>query len=150
MRVAKLVIDTNVFVAARDPGEAGHSPCRRLLNAVDEDRIQGLVSVITLAELRCGFTVAQVPALWTPFLSHVRASQAYSIEPVDEAIALTAGEIRSAHGLTLPDALILATATCRGADCVVTEDRELLRARSGTATKRPSDIQFGTAVARPD
>jgi predicted nucleic acid-binding protein len=143
----KVVIDTNVFLAARDASEPGHSAARRLLDAVDGDRIRGLVSVISLAEIRAGFTVAQVPALWTPFLSHLRASPAYSIEPVDEGIALVAGEIRSASGLTLPDAMILGTAVRREADCVATDDRELLRAKTGVVTKRPSDIPFGPEPA---
>jgi predicted nucleic acid-binding protein len=143
----KVVIDTNVFLAARDSGELGHSASRRLLDAVDGDRIHGLVSVVTLAELRAGFTLAQVPALWTPFLSHLRATPAYTIAPVDEAIALLAGEFRNAHRITLPDALILATAVRREADWVATEDRELLRTKTVVVTKRPSDIPLGSASA---
>ncbi|MCI4346493.1 MAG: PIN domain-containing protein [Thermoplasmata archaeon] len=143
MSGAKVVIDTNVFLAARHAGEPGHSSSRRLLDAVDGQRIRGLVSVVTLAELRAGFTVAQVPALWTPFLSHLRASPSYSIEPVDEAIAVVAGEFRSAHRFTLPDALILATALRRKADWVATEDRVLLLAKTPVVTKRPSDIPLG-------
>jgi predicted nucleic acid-binding protein len=140
VRVVKVVIDTNVFLAARDPSEAGHAASRRFLDAVDRDRFRGLVSVITLSELRAGFTSAQVPALWTPFLSHIRASDAYSIEGVDESIAIAAGELRSDHRLTLPDALILATARCREASYVATDDRELLRLKTPVGTKRPSDI----------
>jgi predicted nucleic acid-binding protein len=142
---AKVVIDTNVFLAARDAGEPGHSASRRLLDAVDGGRIQGIVSVVTLAELRAGFTLAQIPALWTPFLSHLRASPAYNIAPVDEAIAVLAGELRNAHGVTLPDALILATAVRREADWLATEDRELLRAKTAVVAKRPADIPLGPA-----
>jgi predicted nucleic acid-binding protein len=141
--IDKIVIDTNVFLAARDPTEPGHVASRGLLDAVDEERIRGLVSVITIAEIRAGFTSAQVPALWTPFVSHLRASRSYSIEAVDESIAVAAGEFRSELGITLPDALILATAARRGAGCVATEDRQLLRVRSTVLTKRPSEIPLG-------
>ncbi|MCI4367020.1 MAG: PIN domain-containing protein [Thermoplasmata archaeon] len=147
MSVDKIVIDTNVFLAARAPNEPGHAASRRLLDAVDGERILGLVSVITLSELRAGFSDAQVPALWTPFLSHLRASHAYSIEAVDEAIAVVAGELRSEYRLTLPDALVLATADRRDAGCVATEDREMLRVRSPVITKRPSEIPLGSDVA---
>jgi predicted nucleic acid-binding protein len=63
-----------------------------------------------------------------------------SIEPVDEAIALAAGEFRQSAHLTLPDALILATATLRSANFVATQDSELLRAKSAVPSKRPVDI----------
>jgi predicted nucleic acid-binding protein len=114
-----------------------------LLDAVDDGRLEALVSVVTLAELRAGFSDAQLPALWTPFLSHLRASRSYSIEPVDEAIALAAGQLRESTGLALPDALVLATAELRRAEVVATQDLELLRATSVVSTKRPEDIELG-------
>jgi predicted nucleic acid-binding protein len=138
--VAKVVIDTNVFLSARDPGEPGHSASRKLLETVDDSKIRAFVSVITIAELRAGFSAAQLPALWTPFLSHLRASSAYSIEPVDESVALAAGALRSEASLHLPDALILATALQCGADCVATDDQTLLRTRTSVAVRRPADI----------
>ncbi len=101
-----------------------------------------------LAELRAGFTPAQLPALWTPFLSHLRASPSYAIEPVDESIALAAGALRESTRLVLPDALILATAELRGADLVVTHDRELLRTKSAVAAKRPEDVPLAWPADR--
>lgn len=135
-----MLVDTNVFLAARAAGEPGHGASRRLLDAVDDGRFEALVSVITLSELRARFTVAQLPALWTPFLSHLRASQSYSIEPVDEEIALAAGELRESSHLALPDALIFATALLRGAKFVATLDLELLRAKASVESKRPDEI----------
>jgi len=89
----RVVIDTNVFLAARSPREAGHEASHRLLDAMDDGRLEAVASVVTLAELRAGFPVAHLPAFWTPFLSHLRASPSYSIQPVDEAIAIAAGEV---------------------------------------------------------
>jgi predicted nucleic acid-binding protein len=136
----RVLVDTNVFLAARASREPGHAASRRLLDAVDDGRLEALVSVITLAELRAGFTAAQIPAFWTPFLSHLRASHSYSIEPVDEAIALAGGELRESTHLALPDALILATAQLRNAKFVATQDLELLRAKSSVVSKRPEEI----------
>jgi predicted nucleic acid-binding protein len=140
VNVAKLVVDTNVFLAARDPSESGHDASKELLERIDDGKFGAIVSVITLAELRSGFLPAQIPALWTPFVSHIRASRSFIIEPVDETLALLAGELRSAAKLRLPDALILATAIHREADCVVTDDRELLRTKTSMAIRRPSDL----------
>ncbi|MCI4329149.1 MAG: PIN domain-containing protein [Thermoplasmata archaeon] len=140
MSGARVLVDTNVFLAARAAREPGHAASRRLLDAVDDGRLEALVSVITLAELRAGFTVAKLPALWTPFLSHLRASHSYSVEPVEEEIALAAGELRESTHLGLPDALILATARLRGAKFVATLDLELLRTKWSVAAKRPNEI----------
>lgn len=140
MNDGTVVIDTNVFLAARAPGEPSYTASRTLLESVDDGKLRAVVSVITIAELRAGFTPAQLPALWTPFLSHLKASPFFSIEPIGEAIALAAGALRSEAGLRLPDALVLATALHRDADCVVTEDPALLRAKTSIAVKRPSDI----------
>lgn len=143
MSGARVLVDTNVFLAARAPREPGHDASRHLLDAVDDGRLEAMVSVVTLAELRAGFRGTQVPALWTPFLSHLRASPSYSIEPVDEAIAITAGELREFTHLTLPDALIVATARLRAADFLVTRDQDLLRAKSTVPSRTPEDIPLG-------
>ncbi|MCI4337645.1 MAG: PIN domain-containing protein [Thermoplasmata archaeon] len=89
---------------------------------------------------RAGFTVAQLPALWPPFLSPLRPSRSYSIEPADEAIALLGGELRESTDLTLPDAVILATAQLREAYVVATRDLSILRTKSAVPSKRPDDI----------
>lgn len=136
----RIVVDTNVFLAARNAREPGFHAARRLLSAVDEGRFQAIVSVITLAELRAGFTEEQVAALWTPFLSHLLSTNSISIEPVDASIALAAGALRNDLGLALPDALICATAAERSARCVVTNDRELLEAKAPIVAKRPADL----------
>ncbi|MFZ3355655.1 MAG: PIN domain-containing protein [Thermoplasmata archaeon] len=140
MSSVNIVVDTNVFVAARNPAEAIFSDCRKLLAAVDEGRFRALISVVTLAELRAGFSTAELPALWTPFLSHLTASPNIAVELVDREIALTAGEIRREAGLRLPDALILATAHHRSAKCVATADREMLRGRAYAAAMSPSEL----------
>jgi predicted nucleic acid-binding protein len=135
-----VLVDTNVFLAARTTRARGHAASRRALDAVDDGRLEALVSVIRRAELRAGFTPTQIPALWTPFLSHLRGPRSYSIESVDEAVRLAGGELRASTHLALPDPIILATARLRGADCVVTQDRELLCTKSSVATKRPDEI----------
>jgi predicted nucleic acid-binding protein len=140
---ARVLVDANVFLAARAPREPGDAASLRWLDAVDDGRIEALASVVTPAELRAGFPVPQLPALWTPFLSHLRSSPSYSIELVDAAIALAAGERRESTRLALPDAVILATAWLRGAKFVATQDPELLRAKSAVPTKRPEELEFG-------
>jgi predicted nucleic acid-binding protein len=136
----RVVVDTNVFLAAREPRESGFAAARAFLGAVDEGRFVALVSVITLAELRAGFSSAQMPAMWTPFLSHLLASESIEVEPVDEAIAIAAGALRNERGLSLPDSLICATASERSAICIATNDHELLAAKPPVVARRPAEL----------
>jgi predicted nucleic acid-binding protein len=136
----RVVVDTNFFLAARDPRPSGFAAPRDFLDAVDEGRFLALVSVITLAELRAGFSSAQLPAMWTPFLSHLLASESIEVEPVDDAIAIAAGALRNERGLSLPDALICATASERSATCIATNDHELLSAKPPIVARRPADL----------
>jgi predicted nucleic acid-binding protein len=58
-------------------------------------------------------------------LAHFLTSPNYRVETVDADIAETAGELRAVGGLTLPDAIVIATAQLRGASFVVTQDEKL-------------------------
>jgi predicted nucleic acid-binding protein len=135
-----VIVDTNIFVSARNPFEAGHGTCRRLLDRIDAGKISALVSTITLAEIRSGLGPAEARAVWQALLSHFLTSSNYSIEPVDAEIAERAGELRQQTRLTLPDALIVATGQLRGAVAVVTQDHELGRRQSVLPTRDPSAV----------
>jgi predicted nucleic acid-binding protein len=137
------VIGTNVVVAARNPRESGFDACRDLLERIDEGALRAIVSTLTIAELRAGFTDAVVPVAWRPMLTHLLTSPNYRVEPVDVDIADDAGRIRSASRLTLPDAILVATGRARGASFLVTQDRRLLRARVGLEMRTPT-----TALSR--
>ncbi len=134
------LIDTNIFVSARNRNEAGHSACRRLLDRIDEGRFQAMVSTISLAEIRAGFGPAEARSVWQAFVSHLLASPHYEVEPVDVAIAETAGELRERTGLTLPDALIVATGQLKGAEFAVTQDRQLGRLQTVLRVRAPEEL----------
>lgn len=135
-----VLVDTNIFVSARNRGEAGYEACRRLLDGIDEGRLHALVSTISLAEVRAGLTAAEVRTVWQAFLSHLLTSPNYTVEPVDASIAEAAGELRSESKLTLPDALIVSTGHVRGAESLVTLDREIVRRQSLLPTRPPNEV----------
>lgn len=135
-----VIVDTNIFVSARNPNEPGYDACRRLLDRIDAERVRALVSTVTVAEIRAGLDPAEARAVWQAFLSHLLTSPNYSVEAVDVEIAEAAGELRQQTKLTLPDALIVATAKVRKAIAVVTQDRQLGRSQSVVRTRDPSEV----------
>jgi predicted nucleic acid-binding protein len=135
-----VLVDTNVFVSARNRHEIGHSSCRKFLDAIDNGRYRAIVSVVTVAELRAGISSSEVATVWKAILSHLHTSPHYQLEAVDSDIAETAGELRATHRITLPDALVIATGQLRGASMIVTQDRELSRRQSIMISKTPQDL----------
>ena len=135
-----VLIDTNVFVSARNRSESGRAACARLLDLVDEGKVHAVVSTISLAELRAGMSPAEAKNVWQAFVSHLLASPNYEVAPVDLAVAEAAGEIRQRSRLTLPDALILATGQLRAVECVVTQDRQFGRAQTDLEVRSPDKV----------
>jgi predicted nucleic acid-binding protein len=134
------VLDTNIFVSARNRTEAGHSVCRRVLDRVDDGAMRAVVSTITIAEIRAGLGPAEARAIWQAFVSHLLTSPNYEVLALDTSTAELAGELRQQSDLTLPDALIVATGKQRGADFVVTQDRNLARLQSVLEVRTPNEI----------
>ena len=141
-----VVVDTNIFVSARNPTEAGYDACRHLLDRIDAGRVRALVSTVTAAEIRAGLEPAEVRAVWQAFLSHLLTSPNYSVVAVDVKIAETAGELRQHTTLSLPDALIVATAYVREAAAVVTQDRPLGHLQSMVRVCGPSEVGSGSKL----
>ena len=135
-----VVVDTNVFVSARNRREAAWHACRAFLDGVDRGAYRGIVSTISLAELRVGFRDAEVPSVWRPMLSHLLTSPHYAVAAVSPSIAEQAGSIRARHRITLPDAIIVATAVEYRAKFIVSEDRELGRRQPEVPVRRASDV----------
>lgn len=135
-----VLVDTNIFLSARNPGEEGHAACRALLDRIDRGDLRAMVSAITLAEVRAGLTPPEARVIWQAFASHLLMSPNYRVEPVDAPIAEIAGEVRSRTKLTLPDALIVATGHVRGAACVITQDRELGRLQTLLRARSPREM----------
>lgn len=135
-----LVVDTNVFVSARNRRELTWEACRAFLTKVDRGEVLGIVSTLTLAELRAGFTDLETPTVWKPLLSHLFTSPNYRLEPVSPVIAERAGEVRARDRIPLADAVIVATGLELGAAGLVTQDLALGRKQSALPTRHPAEV----------
>ncbi|MGA7861539.1 MAG: PIN domain-containing protein [Thermoplasmata archaeon] len=139
MSGSAVLVDTNVFVSARNRQERGCSACRELLDRIDNGELQAIVSTVTIAELRVGVRPQDVPTFWRAILTHLLTSANFRVEPVGVDIAEAAGELRATFRLTLPDALIVATGRLAGASCLVTQDTALATQQRVLPVRAPSD-----------
>lgn len=134
------LMDTNIFVSARNRAESGYDVCRRLLDRVDDGRLRAQISTVSIAEIRAGLRPAEVRTIWQAFVSHLLTSPGYRIEPVDLAIAEMAGQLRSETKPSLPDALSLSTGHLKGAAFVISQDRQLGRLETLLEVRAPEHV----------
>jgi predicted nucleic acid-binding protein len=134
------IVDTNIFISARNRREPGYADCRKLLDQIDQGRLTGIVSTVTIAEIQAGMTPEEIRTVWKAIFTHLLTSPNYRVESVDAEIADAPGELRASNELTLPDALIVATGQLRGGSFVVTQDKRLGRRQGRLAVKLPDEM----------
>jgi predicted nucleic acid-binding protein len=134
------IVDTNIFISARNRHERGFAACRKVLDQIDRGDLTAIVSTVTIAEIRSGMSREEIPTAWKAMLSHLLTSPNYRVESVDADIAESAGELRATKQLALPDALVVATGQLRGASYLVTQDRALGRRQDSLAIKLPENV----------
>jgi len=120
--VQRLLLDTNTiiyFLQGISPYDAILNPLFRLF---EERKLQGVISVITEAELLVGplkrdnkEALAKVKLLLNEF-------PGLKVIPVSRRIAQMAASIRAKTNLPLPDALIIATAKVTGCEAIISND----------------------------
>jgi predicted nucleic acid-binding protein len=135
-----VVIDTSVFIGAKNPDEPEHDDCGRALNLVHRRRIRGLISTITLAEVLVGYYTEDDSDGRLGFLDYIRTPNRIQVVPVDLEVSEVAARVRSETSLRLPDAIIVASALVQGAQCIVTHDREFEKARHLVTTSSAKAI----------
>jgi len=122
------VLDTNIFLSVKNREKPYYESSRRVLDAVDDDRIHAVISVVSIAELCAGYYSARDERGKQEFIAHLLSSKGYSVVELDVKLADAAGKIRAVTGLRLPDAIIVASGLEAGARYVVTHDEEFRKA----------------------
>jgi predicted nucleic acid-binding protein len=136
----KTVLDTNIFLNVINREEPFFKNSSTLLDLIDDGRLFGIVSTISVAELATGYYAAGDEAGLRRFLLHLLSSENYQLVDVDSSVAELAGKIRNETGLRLPDALIIASGLKAGAVNVVTCDDEFKKAEKTLKSVTPSDL----------
>lgn len=120
-----LVLDTSVLIAYLNGDEAASPGARALIDElVWAGRNQAFVSATSVAEVmvRPLRQLGQVPSPITTFLL---SFPGLAIRSVDFLVASEAARLRALTGVSLPDAIIAATATLTSSKWLVTNDRVL-------------------------
>jgi predicted nucleic acid-binding protein len=132
----KVCIDTSVFIAVKNT-EADAHQCEKILDAVDDKEIEGVVSSIVIAETLVGFYMNKEEKEAEDFLTHV--AQSWQVSLVGLHVADKAARLRADQKMKLPDAIILASAEIVGAECFVTKD-DMLRKGSEIQSLSPTEF----------
>jgi predicted nucleic acid-binding protein len=98
------------------------------LDAVEDGLIQGVISIISIAELCAGYYSQDDKEGKEELLAHLISNKDFVIVDLDLKIADAAAKIRADTGLRLPDAVIIATALAKGVRYLVTNDKGLKKA----------------------
>ena len=116
----KVSLDTNIFIAVKNK-EPGYEYCERIIDSVEENQIEGVMSTIVLAEVLVGFYQNAEKAEANLFASSALLN--YDLIAVTHDVANKSAQIRVEYNMKLPDALITASTIFSGSDFFITNDK---------------------------
>lgn len=120
----KILIDTGVFVSVLSK-EKSYENSLNLLEKVRQGRIEGFVSVMTVAEIISIFSRLGEEETIVAKASIESLVGEDRIVPVTKRLAEVAGKIKADYRMSLADAFIVATAILIGCRHVVTTEPEI-------------------------
>jgi predicted nucleic acid-binding protein len=118
-------LDSNLFIYLIDDVAPWSRQVAELLVAIDSGVASANLSAIGLTEILSGPARDGDLARLERNNDDIRAISGLTIGPLDHDIAVDAAVIRGVRGMTLPDAIHLATARVAGATAFVTNDRRV-------------------------
>lgn len=125
-----VLLDTNILLNAKNTSESHSTHSLHVLDAVEDSVIQGIISTVSIAELCTGYYSQGDMKGKEELLTHLISNDGFVIVDLDLEIADAAAKIRADTGLRLPDAIIIAAGLAKGAQYLVTHDKELKKANN--------------------
>lgn len=135
----KVYIDTNVFIYSMfaDPKMGPH--CKRLIDAVEEGKTEGIVSQLVPIE------VLSVAMKHNPSKAETALAAIYSLPlifvGIDQPLLINAARLAGRYRLMGYDATHVATALMSKADVLVSNDQELKRVKEIKVVK-PDELNL--------
>ena len=118
----KISLDTNVFISIHNK-ERDSSSCELILNTIEKNKWNTIISVISVSEMLVGYYNQQNFSKAEQFLLLVQNN--YDIQPINMHIAQLGAKFRSQFKLKLPDALILASGVYKKVDVLISNDIDM-------------------------
>ena len=111
--------------------------------AIEANKLKGLASVISLAEILVGaYKGGKITTKTVKLALTKLEGRGFRFVPVDRTIADGGAEIRASYGLELPDALIVATCRLNNADCLVTRDEKMYSRVTDLGVSTPEELGY--------
>jgi predicted nucleic acid-binding protein len=120
-----VAFDANVLVYLFESSGSLAQAAAAVVNAVSARRIVGIVSAVALTDVIVGPALLGDDTMGERHADAIRSIENLHIVPITVEIAAEAGFVRARAGLTLANALHLATARVAGASALVTNDQRL-------------------------
>lgn len=120
----KILVDTGIFVSILNK-EDGYEGAVRLLEKVRTKRVEGFISVMTIAEIISIYYRLGEEETIVAKASIESVIGEDRIVPVTKDIAELAGKVKAEYKMSLGDALIIATGTVIGCEYVISLDPEM-------------------------
>ncbi|HSW41994.1 MAG TPA: type II toxin-antitoxin system VapC family toxin [Patescibacteria group bacterium] len=121
----RIAFDANVFIYLFEGEGDLARAAASVLDAISDGRATGLAATIALSEVMVGPVRAGEEMMAERYVDAIRSIEHLDLVPATVEIAAEAGLIRGGRGLTLADALHVATARAGGASVLVTNDRRI-------------------------
>jgi len=129
MGLMKITIDTNIFINVKEEEEPYFDYSSRILDAVEDGQIKGVISIITITELCVGYYNINKPKEKDEYISNMYSQNNYIIVNLDRVLADQSAKIRSETNLRLPDSIIVATTLQEKAFFLISNDGKFDRAK---------------------
>lgn len=124
-RHRRVALDSNVVVYVLEGIEPWARVARALLDAIEAGRCYGVLAAVGVGEICAGPARLGDLALVERYAEALGSWPGLRIEPLTAEVAVDAAVIRGSRGISLADALHLASARAAGATAFVTNDRRL-------------------------
>jgi predicted nucleic acid-binding protein len=121
----RIGLDSNVFIYLADDVKPWADRAAELITAIEGGHVEGILSAIGLTEVLSGPSRDGELGRLERTNDEIRSIAGLLVVPLEADIAADAAVIRGLRGLTLPDAIHLATARAAGATAFVTNDHRI-------------------------
>jgi predicted nucleic acid-binding protein len=124
-RHRRIALDANVLIYLVEDSGILADVAQALIEAAEGGRTTALLAGLGLAEVCAGPAARGDPALVERYAELLGSMPGLRIQALTAEVAIDAAVIRGARGISLADALHLASARAAGATAFVTNDRRL-------------------------
>lgn len=124
-RHRRIALDANILIYLLEDGGPLADSSQGLIDAAENGDVAAVIAAIGLAEVCAGPARSGDLALAERYAAALGSMPGLRIQPLTAEVAVDAAVIRGVRGISLADAMHLASARASGATAFITNDRRL-------------------------